>query len=55
MKVLRHISWFSEEELKGKEIIEMCQSCGNSNKKIRECPNCDILFKKYIYIEDNNE
>lgn len=47
-----HVSWFSEEFLKGKPIIEMCRTCGNTDKKKMECCNCDINFQKYVYLKD---
>ena len=47
-----HISWFDADFLKGKTIIEMCKCCGNTDKSIIDCPNCDIGFEKYVYLED---
>ena len=47
-----HKSWFSENRLKGEKIYRFCKYCGNDNKNIMDCPNCDIGFEDYIYIND---
>ena len=47
-KSLKHISWFSLKELRGKEIIKMCRFCGNTDMRKKECPDCDIAFERYI-------
>lgn len=52
MRQFIHTSWFSKVMLRGKKIYEMCQFCGNDNKRKNDCNNCDIGFETYILIED---
>lgn len=51
-----HVSWLTPEQLQDAEIFEMCQTCGNTDKHKKQCPNCDTRLGQYAtweYLPEN--